>query len=118
MSVCGTVEQTRDIVFRIIDNRERDGAKIDVLMHIGQESRYLPVKKVREENYTYEFGFSHEQRGVGILEVFVDDQQIPESPFRVDVIERECDKDYPGQGKVSVRIEARLLCMCDFRLTS
>ena len=104
MSLCGTLEQTKTIHFRAYDNRERDHAELVALIHVGQESRYLPITTVGNESYVYEFDFSHDQRGVGVLEVFINDEQIPESPFRVDVISRDCDTDYPGQNKAPVSV--------------
>ena len=45
MGLCGIVEQTRDTIFRIYDNRERDDAKASAVMHIGQVSHDLSVTK-------------------------------------------------------------------------
>ena len=49
----------------------------------------------------YGFGFSHDQSGVAILEVYFDEVQIPESPFRVEVIARDCENDFPGQASMT-----------------
>jgi hypothetical protein len=101
MSLCGTVEQTKEILFHAFDNRLRDNATVTALMHLGQDNRYLPITQV--EPYLYEFGFSHSERGVAILEVFFDGVQIPASPVRVEVAARDCDTDFPGQRKIPVR---------------
>jgi hypothetical protein len=101
MSLCGTLQQTKEILFHAFDNRLRDNATVTALVHLGQEDRYLPITQV--EPYLYEFGFSHSERGVAILEVFFDGVQIPASPVRVEVDERDCDTDFPEQRKIPVR---------------
>jgi hypothetical protein len=100
MSLCGTVEQTKEIVFHAFDNRHRDNATVTALMHLSREEKYLPVRQV--EPFLYEFSFSSSERDVEILEVFVNGIHIPESPFRVQVISRDCDVDFPSQGMVAV----------------
>lgn len=112
MVMCGTVEQTRTSVFRIYDNRDRDGAVVTATMHIDHTSTELDVSRVGNESYVYEFTFTDSKVGVGILEIYFDNVQIPESPFRVQVIKRNCELEYPGKGKVAVRIFCkRLLIM-------
>jgi len=111
MSMCGSVEQTRVGVFRAFDNRERDDVTVSAIMHVGQETYELPVTQVGNQSFVYEFTFSDEYVGVGILEVYVDDVQIPESPFRVQVVPRDCDVDFPGKGKVPVRTAKSIYCM-------
>jgi hypothetical protein len=101
MSLCATVEQTKEIVFHAVDNRQRDNATVTALMHLSRgEEIYLSVRQV--EPFLYEFSFSSYERGVEILEVFVNGIQIPESPVRVQVISRDCDVDFPSQGMVEV----------------
>eukprot|EP00980_Cylindrotheca_fusiformis_P024197 scaffold11633_cov118-Cylindrotheca_fusiformis.AAC.1 len=91
MSVCGTVEQTKGLTFHAYDNLERRNATVEVLMHFGQESKFLSVSSnVAGHFYEYEFEFSNTKKGIAVLEVFVDNEQIPESPFRVEVTELEC----------------------------
>ena len=98
MSVCGTIEQTKTITFRAQDHKERKGASMKVLMHDDKTSRELEVVRLNN-TFIYEFNWSEHQVGVGIMEIFIDDQQIPESPLRVQVIPRDCDEDYGGQGR-------------------
>ena len=103
MAMCGSVEQTRTGVFRAYDNREREEVTLSAIMHVGQETYELPVTQVENETFVYEITYSDDQVGVGILEVYVDGVQIPESPFRIQVVERNCEIDFPGKGKVPVR---------------
>lgn len=114
MSLCGTVRQTEKSTFRAYDNRERPGAKVRAVMHVRQESRELKVITDPDFPFIYEFSFMDNELGVGILEVFVDGVQIPESPFRVEIIERDCDLDYPGQGKDAVGTN----CVCTHSLVN
>lgn len=95
MSLCSSVQQGALATFRAYDNRQRDNAALSALIHIGQESSWLQVEEL--DDYLYEFTFTHREKGVAILEVYVDDIQIPESPFRVEIIARDCDIDFPGQ---------------------
>jgi len=103
MSLCGTLQQTKEVTFLVRDNVQRDDAEVSAKMHMGQDSFALPV--VRGEGaYTYAFSFSDDHLGVGILEVYINGEQIPESPFRVQVIERDCQSEFPGNGKTAVRM--------------
>jgi hypothetical protein len=102
MDLCGTVEQTKTMVFRAVDNLRREGAVLKAVVHMDHLSAELPVTKVSNDSYTYEFDFAQDTIGVGILEVFVDSEQIPESPFRVQVTQRDCETEYPGKGKTAV----------------
>jgi hypothetical protein len=101
MGLCGTSEQTKDMLFRVFDNRRRDDATVRVVMLFDDEERDLPITQV--EPHLYEFAFSYSERGVAILQVYVDGVQIPESPVRVKVAARDCDTDFPAQNKVAVR---------------
>ena len=102
MSLCGSVEQTKTLIFRAVDNLQREGAVVTALVHMDQSNTELPVTRLSNESYTYEFAFVQDTTGVGILEVFVNLEQIPESPFRVQIIDRDCNTDYPGKGKTAV----------------
>lgn len=102
MSLCGTVEQRESIIFRAHDNLERPNATMTALMHVGNGNVDLPVTKIPNDNYSYEFKFSHGQAEVVILEVFMDGVQIPESPVRVQIASRDCEADFPGQLKIAV----------------
>ena len=93
MSLCGVVEQTHTLNFHIHDNLDRDNATVTALVHFGQESRSLEVTSTPNEAHAYDFVFSQNQRGVAILEIAVNGVQVPESPWRVEVIERVCHKN-------------------------
>ena len=105
MSLCGEVEQNEEISFHAYDNLKRTNATVTALVHLGQESKYLDVSRVPDTFNQYQFKFSHRKRGVAILEVFFDGVQIPESPFRIGVIDKECQ--VRGTVSVSLRKLAR-----------
>ncbi|CAJ1957939.1 unnamed protein product [Cylindrotheca closterium] len=90
MSLCGEVEQGKKLKFHIQDNLDRANATVTALVHFGQETRALTVTKTPDELHAYNFFFSQNQRGVAILEISVDGVQVPESPWRVEVIEKVC----------------------------
>ena len=98
MSLCAKVEQNSVLSLHAYDNLKRHNATVTALVHLGQESRYLDVTPDAGGFNQYSFKFSHRKRGVAILEVFVDGIQIPESPFRIEVTERDCHE----RGTVSV----------------
>ncbi|CAB9524010.1 activated protein kinase catalytic subunit alpha-1 [Seminavis robusta] len=106
MSLCASVEQTRVATFRAYDNLERDGARFTAFMHVGHESKPLDVRNATGTNssYAYEFEFTHDEVGIAVLEVFANEEQIPESPFRVQIVPRNCEADFPGQRKVSTTV--------------
>lgn len=107
MTVCGTVQQTKTIVLHIVDNLERQHPKISVVMHLSDKDVYLKATPLGA--HMYEILWSHEKVGVGIMEIFFDDQQIPESPLRVQVIERDCDIDFGGKSK-SANSNGKCVC--------
>eukprot|EP00980_Cylindrotheca_fusiformis_P014254 scaffold3774_cov126-Cylindrotheca_fusiformis.AAC.4 len=94
MSLCGTVQQGEEITYHMYDNLERSNVTVAAVVHLGQELRSLPVDHWEAEYFEYDFTFSHNHRGIVILEVFVDGIQIPESPFRIEVIARDCAHRY------------------------
>ena len=94
MSLCGSTQQTKEIQFRIRDNMKREGAIVEVKVHMGGTTQDVPVVQVEE--FYYKFLWSHPEVGVGILEVAIDGEQISQSPLRVEVDERDCDIDFAG----------------------
>lgn len=107
MSLCSSVQQRVPAVFRAYDNRKRYNATLSALLHIGQQSTWLHITEL--EDFLYEFSFTRQQRGVAIVEVYVDDVQIPESPFRVEIVDRDCDVDFAGQNMIPVSFQSRCI---------
>ena len=109
MDVCGTVEQTREIMYHAYDNRHRKNSTVLAVLHLGDDEIYLPVHQI--EPYLFEFSFSHSERGTAILELSFDGVQIPNSPLQIKISARDCEKEYPGQGRIPVSTVA---CISQF----
>jgi hypothetical protein len=63
---------------------KRAGAEVRALMHIGHETaQELEVIQVGNSTSLYEFQFEYDELGVAILEFYIDGEQIPQSPIRV-----------------------------------
>lgn len=92
MELCGSAYQTETITYRLYDNKERKKPDIRVVLRTGDTARDLPVKKVKE-TFAYDFSFAPVSVGEILLEVYVDNEQIPASPVRVEVVERDCGED-------------------------
>lgn len=99
MSLCASVQQTKNITFSAFDNKERKNANAHAVMHIGQKTIHIDVSRING-TYAYQFNFSYPQIGIGILEFYVNGEQIPQSPIRVEIVPRICNIDFAGQGKV------------------
>ena len=93
MSNCGSMQQTKAIEFRAIDNKKRDGSTMHITIHEGQISRTIEAAKSLTVPYEYNFQVRGNKVGILILEILVDDEQIPESPLRVEVKTRDCAGD-------------------------
>ena len=48
MSLCGSVEQAKTIRFRLVDNKKRENAKVEVKMHLAKITNDLPVTRIDE----------------------------------------------------------------------
>ncbi|CAB9522115.1 activated protein kinase catalytic subunit alpha-1 [Seminavis robusta] len=101
MTLCDTIEQTREAHFRAYDNRGRENPNVRVTMHVGEHDEELVVTR-QNGTFAYDFDWRWDTVAVGIMEVYFDDVQIPQSPIRVQVVPRNCDMDaeHKGQGKV------------------
>jgi hypothetical protein len=103
LSVCGTVEQGHSITFRAIDNKKSLNPIINARVPYGASSSggsskeltmYRIATPLDPNVFMYELTLdaSGLAAGIVLIEVFVDGQQIPESPFRVQVEPRDCEK--------------------------
>eukprot|EP00977_Amphora_coffeiformis_P000932 scaffold200_cov173-Amphora_coffeaeformis.AAC.4 len=101
MSLCGIVEQTKKIHFEIVDNRKREDPVVEVDIHLDFTTVHMDVAPVPDKAYTYELVWSHDYAQIGIMNIFFDSEQIPQSPVRIQVVERRCDLDFPGQKRTA-----------------
>ena len=110
MTLCGSFEQTKSITFRAFDNKRRDDAEVTVLFHVGDTPKWLPVKRING-TYAYEFTISEDHVGIEVFEVYVDGEQIPDSPIRVEIAPLDCDVLH---GMNSNRVaDDQGICVCD-----
>jgi guanylate cyclase len=109
MSLCGDTQQRKPLAFRAIDNKKRERAFINVTVHDGGNTGVWLVPQEETAN-TYEFEISAQQVGILIIEISLDGEQIPESPLRVQISERDCDADYEFGVH---RADAYGNCVCD-----
>lgn len=101
MSLCATIEQTRTLYFDMVDNRKRSDPHVEVDIHLDAETVHLDVDKHPTKPFTYEFKWKHDTTQIGIMNIFFDGEQIPQSPVRIQVVDRNCDVDYPGQRRTA-----------------
>mmetsp|Transcript_15045 Transcript_15045/g.34239 ORF Transcript_15045/g.34239 Transcript_15045/m.34239 type:complete len:1000 (-) Transcript_15045:932-3931(-) len=107
MSICATIEQTEEVTMRIMDNVQRENLEVTALIHLDRETVNVLVRQL--EPFLYEIVWSDNYVGVGVLEVFFDGAQIPQSPFRIQVVERSCDHE---DGKVTAG-DGQCVCSSD-----
>ena len=100
MSVCQTVQQRQIAIFRAYDNLQRANATMIIKSHQGELETLISAREVKP--FMYEFEISQPNRGATILEIFINGEQIPESPIQVQVVDRDCDEAYPGKNRISV----------------
>lgn len=108
MSICGVMEQQELIYLRAIDNKKRANATVTAIMHLGEDSHEIPLHFVND--HTYELVWSERVVGVGIVEISVNGEQIPESPVRVQVIPRTCQAGIVGANRAPDD-EGNCVCM-------
>jgi hypothetical protein len=73
-----------------------------VKSHVGDLGIDIPAREV--EPFLYEFEFSQQNKVIGILEIYVNGEQIPESPIQVQVIDRDCEAAFPGKNRAPVSL--------------
>jgi serine/threonine protein kinase len=102
-TVCGVVAQANDITFRAIDNKARNDTVFSANVITEDESETYEMDRVANTSLiAHEFTFDATSRRVGvvIIEVYADGVQIGESPFRLQVIERDCEEDNDDSTRV------------------
>ena len=108
MSVCGVVEQDKDITYHVYDNLKREDTVVTAESRLGAVRKSLQVTKIAP--FLYEFHFSKDEPGLAILEVFFDGVNIPQSPVQVQVTSSDCEALYPGENRMPVSLPSVLPC--------
>jgi len=99
MSLCGTLAQNERITFRAFDNLRREGANFTAIIHSSGATETFQMRHVNG-TWAYQFDWTNNRVGTAIMEIFVDDVQIPQSPSRIQIVERDCSEDYEGENRV------------------
>jgi hypothetical protein len=97
MSLCGIIEQTKTLHIEIVDNRKRENPVVDADMHVDTRTHRMVVEPHPTKPYVYVLEWTQSETGIGIMNILFDGEQIPQSPVRIQVVDRQCDLDYPGQ---------------------
>lgn len=100
MENCGEAQQTKTIQYKVVDNKKRGDASIQIKVHEAQETADFPATRISNDiniSHQYEFNVTGTKVGILILEILVNDEQIPESPLRVIIKARDCPFDTGNQ---------------------
>jgi ABC-type phosphate/phosphonate transport system substrate-binding protein len=97
-SICEQVQQQDTITFGLVDRKKRFNSTFWANVLVGDsddgQDYMMTTTPESTEEYVYrQFTLDATGQTVGtiIVQVFVDESQIPESPFRVRIVQRECD---------------------------
>lgn len=90
-AVCGGVTQNQQGTYRMEDNKKRENATFTANILEGEVRIPIPVEHVSDFEYEFQFDATGQLAGLVILEVCVDGDQVPESPFRLQVEPPVCD---------------------------
>ena len=110
--VCGIVEQASAITFRAVDNKARQDSTFWVNVIVGDESESFNMTRSSDSKvvaHDFTFNATSRRTGVVIIEVYADESQISESPFRLQVTERDCESDTGDTFRVADRFGE---CIC------
>mmetsp|Transcript_26441 Transcript_26441/g.44151 ORF Transcript_26441/g.44151 Transcript_26441/m.44151 type:complete len:1556 (-) Transcript_26441:105-4772(-) len=108
-AICGQVEQSYKLTFRAVDNKERQEPGLSVRVLEGSREQDLKVERISNHTYEFTFDASRSPPGIAIFEVYADGEQIPESPFRFQVSERQCDVE---TGDSLREVDENVNCVC------
>lgn len=111
--ICGQVEQGDSITYIAVDNKRREDARLSVRVIEGKDHVTFSMRRIPETNQ-YEFIFDADQREVGItiLEVYLEGEQLLQSPFRLEVVERDCKGE---TGNLALEPDTFGNCVCGNR---
>ncbi|CAB9497189.1 activated protein kinase catalytic subunit alpha-1 [Seminavis robusta] len=97
-ALCGRIHQEHRLSFRAIDNKKRSNATMSGVFLLEDETEE-PFSFVKVEHFdgTYDFNVdlvaSRMTAGQKTIKIRIDDEEIPESPFRIVVLKRDCVAD-------------------------
>jgi Protein tyrosine and serine/threonine kinase/ABC transporter, phosphonate, periplasmic substrate-binding protein len=113
-AICGSIVQGETIKFRAIDNKQRSNVVLKVKEYQGLStvekvilplaSKEINLNASNVHSNTFDFELSAEGKEVGsiIFEIYIGEEQIPQSPFRLLVTKPDCSdlgKEADASGK-------------------
>jgi guanylate cyclase, other len=113
-SYCGEVQQGNIITFHAVDKLQRVETTFTASLLSNDMTVSLPMRRlslVGPERFVHEllFDASNQPLGVIIVAVYADGEQIPESPFRLQVVEHDCAAETGSSLRVP---DANGVCVC------
>ena len=120
LELCGTIEQTKKLTFRAVDNKKRGGLDLTARILEGTKTREIKARPVLNRvtgtnaaNATsniYEFTVGSNRAGVLLLEILANGEHIEASPIRVEVQERDCAAQFQD---VRLQADSEGNCVCN-----
>ena len=96
-SICGSVEQEHVLSFHTIDNKGREGAAMTGAFLLEDETeRDFNFTYKGNGTYYYDWHATSTTTGQKTIKIRIDNEEIPESPFRIVVEKRDCVSDTGG----------------------
>lgn len=92
-SICGNVQQEHSLTFHAIDNMARPGTTMTGAWLNSDETEDVFTFDNVNGTFEYEFFASRTRVGPKIVKIRINDEEIPESPFRIIVVKRDCEAD-------------------------
>jgi len=108
MDICATKEQLSLVSFFFVDNLKRDNVRFDVRFVERDKTDYADITYIGD--FTYEFTIEPRERGISILEILADGEQISQSPLRVETANRNCQEEYNDGWRIA-DLEGNCICV-------
>jgi ABC transporter, phosphonate, periplasmic substrate-binding protein len=94
-SYCGKVPQGSIITYHAVDHMQRLDTTFTASLLSNDQTVTIPMRRlsfVGPERFVHELVFdaSNQPQGVILVAIYADTEQIPESPFRMQVVEYDC----------------------------
>ncbi|KAL3911732.1 MAG: hypothetical protein SGILL_007166 [Bacillariaceae sp.] len=92
-SICGHVGQEHVLTFQAIDNKERVGSTLTGAFLLEDESELNFTFVNKNGTFEYDWHATSTPAGQKTIKIRLDEEEIPESPFRIVVDKRDCAGD-------------------------
>ena len=92
-SICGAVEQEHLLSFRAFDNLGRPNATMTgAILRTDESEEPFRFENINGSFY-YDYLATQKRVGQHVIKIRINGEEIPESPFRIHVLERDCTSD-------------------------